>query len=248
MRVCHFREEVEVFDEVGRGVAKRSDDKHPFLVAECSGGRHNGVQVDTLDATCIDLVGFVVVEKNGCLEMLIPCHHLVLGHLRGRFRRAEAIETIDASQSVSQQGSRMHGCSYFDICCVDTLSPRHNKIIRPASATATSNLVLVRNIIIAFHGGNLDLADFQVTPPLGRSIVGIIVVNFTGESKVVVEEKGAGEHVVVLRIEEQSPRKEDFQDVVARLSEVKLIVAEETSGTALYIKSRPWGVAGAEKA
>ena len=44
--------------------------------------------------------------------------------------------------------------------------------------------------MMAFQGGNLDLADFQVTPPLGRSILKIKnVVNCTGESKVVVKPK-----------------------------------------------------------
>jgi hypothetical protein len=77
----------------------------------------------------------------------------------------------------------------LDICCVDTLIPRHSKIIRPVNATATRNLVRVRNIIIAFQGGNLDLADFQVTPPLGRSILSI------GEWKVVGREKGVGDRL-----------------------------------------------------
>jgi hypothetical protein len=59
---------------------------------------------------------------------------------------------------------------YFDICCVDTLIPLHNRIIRPVKATATRNLVRVKNISVAFQGGKLALADFQVTPPLGRSM------------------------------------------------------------------------------
>jgi hypothetical protein len=42
--------------------------------------------------------------------------------------------------------------------------------MRPVRATATRNRVRVKNIKTAFHGGSLDLADFQVTPPLGSSI------------------------------------------------------------------------------
>lgn len=48
--------------------------------------------------------------------------------------------------------------------------PLHNKTIRPVKATATRNRVRVKNINTAFHGGNLALADFQVTPPFGRII------------------------------------------------------------------------------
>ena len=60
------------------------------------------------------------------------------------------------------------GRTHLDICVVETVMPLHNRIIRPVSATATSNLVRVRKTINAFHGGNLALADFQVTPPFGK--------------------------------------------------------------------------------
>ena len=122
-----------------------------------------------------------MVEENGCLEVLVPCHHFVLSQLRGWFRRAEAIETIRSRQSVPKDSAV--GNPYFDICCVDTLIPLHNKIIRPVSATATRNLVRVKNIIMAFQGGNLDLADFQVTPPLGKSILKKYDLTAQGESK-----------------------------------------------------------------
>lgn len=60
--------------------------------------------------------------------------------------------------------------TYFDISRVDTVMPLHNKTMRPVRATATRNRVRVKNIKMAFHGGSLDLADFQFTPPLGSNI------------------------------------------------------------------------------
>ncbi len=77
--VCHFGEEVKVFDKVGRRVAKRSEHKHSFLIAECSGCGNDGVQVDAFDGAGIDLVWFVVVKEHRGLKVLVPCYHLVLG-------------------------------------------------------------------------------------------------------------------------------------------------------------------------
>lgn len=61
--------------------------------------------------------------------------------------------------------------SYLCISAADVLIPCHNKTTRPAKATNTRNLVLVRKCITARDGGSLDFADFHVTPPLGSSIV-----------------------------------------------------------------------------
>lgn len=95
----------------------------------------------------------------------------------------------------------------------------------------------------AFHGGNLALADFQVTPPLGRSIL-TSKVNCIGESKVRGREKeertacdGAGE---------RSPHKEVLEMVVARLKMLLEMVTDETSGMALHIKASRGGE-GAEE-
>src|SRR5271156_6113063 len=77
-----------------------------------------------------------------------------------------------ASQRVSNGNAGRGGLerSYFDISRVETLIPLHNSIMRPAKATATRNLVRVIKTRIALHGGIRALADFHVTPPLGRSI------------------------------------------------------------------------------
>ena len=64
--------------------------------------------------------------------------------------------------------------TYFDISRVDTVIPLHNKTMRPVRATATRNRVRVKNINTAFQGGNLALADFQLTPPLGSSMMVVV--------------------------------------------------------------------------
>lgn len=43
--------------------------------------------------------------------------------------------------------------------------------MRPVNAVATRNLVRVKTTTIALHGGKRALADFHVTPPLGKNIV-----------------------------------------------------------------------------
>lgn len=61
--------------------------------------------------------------------------------------------------------------AYLCISDADLLIPLHNRISKPAIATDTKKRVLVTSTRIALHGGNLALADFHVTPPLGRSIL-----------------------------------------------------------------------------
>ena len=43
--------------------------------------------------------------------------------------------------------------------------------MRPVNAIATRSLVRVKTTTIALHGGKRALADFHVTPPLGKNIV-----------------------------------------------------------------------------
>ena len=51
------------------------------------------------------------------------------------------------------------------------LTPRHIRISKPVRATETRKRVRVSSTSTARHGGNRALADFQVTPPLGKSMV-----------------------------------------------------------------------------
>lgn len=63
--------------------------------------------------------------------------------------------------------------SIANLCISDAelLIPPHIKIMSPVNATAKRKRVLVIRCSIALEGGSRFLADFHVTPPLGRSIV-----------------------------------------------------------------------------
>lgn len=63
-----------------------------------------------------------------------------------------------------------HVETYLDRSFVDALIPLHNKIIKAVKAIAARSRALVRYRINALHGGNLALADFHETPPLGNNI------------------------------------------------------------------------------
>lgn len=60
---------------------------------------------------------------------------------------------------------------YLDISRVETLIPRHSNTIKPVTAIAARTRGRETNVINALHGGNLDLADFQFTPPFGSNIL-----------------------------------------------------------------------------
>jgi hypothetical protein len=76
------------------------------------------------------------------------------------------------------------GKTYSAIWLVETLIPLHSSIMRPVNAIATRNLVRVKTTRTAFHGGKRALADFHVTPPLGRSILSVFAIrNETGEEE-----------------------------------------------------------------
>ena len=60
--------------------------------------------------------------------------------------------------------------TYLCISLAPLLMPRHSNSIKPAMAMDTRKRVLVKKTHIALVGGNWDLADFQVMPPLGRSM------------------------------------------------------------------------------
>lgn len=113
----------------------------------------------------------MMVEEHGGLQMLIPGDHLIIGHLYRGLGRSKAVVTGKVMNVSECWGWKIHLATYFDISRVDTVIPLHNKTIRPVRATATRNRVRVKNIKMAFHGGSLDLADFQFTPPLGSNMV-----------------------------------------------------------------------------
>lgn len=63
--------------------------------------------------------------------------------------------------------------AYDDMASVETLIPLHSNTITVVSAMTANTLVRARNAIRARHGGSRALADFQVTPPFGSSILSV---------------------------------------------------------------------------
>lgn len=61
--------------------------------------------------------------------------------------------------------------SYLCISDADLLTPRHMRISRPVKAMETKKRVRVNKTMTALHGGNLALADFQLTPPFGNNMM-----------------------------------------------------------------------------
>lgn len=62
--------------------------------------------------------------------------------------------------------------------------PRHSSSIIPVRATRRRKRVLVSSTHIALVGGRLDLAAFQLTPPLGSSILSPeALATTTGQSR-----------------------------------------------------------------
>jgi hypothetical protein len=59
------------------------------------------------------------------------------------------------------------------ISAAELLIPRQRRTTNPVTAIDTRNRVRVNKIRTARHGGNLDRADFQLTPPLGSNILQI---------------------------------------------------------------------------
>ena len=65
---------------------------------------------------------------------------------------------------------------YLCISLADVRIPRHSNKIIPATAIDRRTLVLVRKTHIALVGGSCAFADFQVMPPLGRSMIEVLGV------------------------------------------------------------------------
>lgn len=79
---------------------------------------------------------------------------------------------VSAREIASGKGMPVNlGIAYSAIWLVDTLIPLHNSTMRPVNAIETRNLVRVKKSRTALHGGRRALADFHVTPPLGKSIL-----------------------------------------------------------------------------
>lgn len=63
------------------------------------------------------------------------------------------------------------GHTYLCISLAEDRMPRHSSNMMPTMARVSRKRVLVNNTHRALVGGNCALADFQVMPPLGRSMV-----------------------------------------------------------------------------
>ena len=61
--------------------------------------------------------------------------------------------------------------AHLCISWADVVMPRHSIKTMPANATKRRKRVRVRKCRTALDGGSRALVDFQVTPPLGSSIV-----------------------------------------------------------------------------
>ena len=98
--------------------------------------------------------------------MLIPPDEFVAGHFQGRLSWAPTYSSTRVSVRPYCGAS-----AYFDMASVDTPIPLHSSTTRVVSAMTANTLVRARNAISARHGGSRALADFQVTPPFGSSIL-----------------------------------------------------------------------------
>jgi hypothetical protein len=165
-------QEVEIIGEVGGGVAERGQDEDALTVVEGLGSGLDWVEIDFGDGGAVDFVGLVVVEEDGGLGVCIPLDHFVEGHFHRGFGGAVAVETGDYQEAISEKHyTRMRIAAYFCISDADLLTPRHSRMTRPVTATETKKRVRVRRTRIALHGGRPALADFQLTPPFGNSMI-----------------------------------------------------------------------------
>jgi hypothetical protein len=138
------------------------------------------IEIHSLYGCGVDFVRFVMVKEEWSLKVPIPGNQLVNGHIGRRFGGTPAIQTIiprcQRTRTKAPENLGILGIAYSDSWLVDTLMPLQRSMIRPVNAIATRNLVRVKTTRTAFHGGKRALADFHVTPPLGKSILYIIAV------------------------------------------------------------------------
>lgn len=105
--------------------------------------------------------------------MRVPIHCLIRCHLHGRFGGAPAVKSgYRVNHDHRSHRGRLGKFCSSNLCIsvADVLTPLHSNKTIPANATHSKNRVRVRNTHIALVGGNCALADFHVTPPLGRSM------------------------------------------------------------------------------
>lgn len=104
--------------------------------------------------------------------MRVPICVLIRGHLHRRFRGSPAIEPVGLGQLLSSM-QHLEGvwAAYLCISEAEVLTPRQSSRTIPTSAKHNKKRVLVRNTHIALVGGRFAFADFQVTPPFGKSMI-----------------------------------------------------------------------------
>lgn len=81
VRVGELGQEIKILDQIGGSVSQRRQDKDSFSIADRSRRGDDGIEVDPLNGARVDFVRFMVIEQHWCLQVLIPRHHFVLGHL-----------------------------------------------------------------------------------------------------------------------------------------------------------------------
>lgn len=121
----------------------------------------------------VDFVGLVVIEENRSLKVAVPRYQLIDCHVHWRLGGPETVVTGEMAVSAREiaKQKRNAGIAYSAIWLVETLIPLHNSIMRPVNAIETRSLVRVKRSRTVLHGGRRALADFHVTPPLGKSIL-----------------------------------------------------------------------------
>lgn len=137
------------------------------------------VEVHVLDGGAVDFYGRMVVEDDGGLLVAGPSRLFRGRHLHGRFRRSEAVEPTPRGhvsllplRARKQQSRLVANGTYFCISPAVPLRPLYSSTTMPNIASESMTRVCVRNLHITRVGGILPFADFHVTPPFGKSIVG----------------------------------------------------------------------------
>lgn len=108
--------------------------------------------------------------------MSVPSLLLVKGHVHWRFGRTPAVEAVRTDHQVRaifvfERGGIIVIVTNLCISLAEVRMPRHSNKMIPTTAMDNKTRVRVKNTHIALVGGSWAFADFQVMPPLGRSIL-----------------------------------------------------------------------------
>jgi hypothetical protein len=103
MGVGELREKIKVLQDVRCTVSQGGEDEDSLLVFECVFCGLDGIEVDVLYRTRIDLDRGVVIEYDGCMKMCVPPRVLVRCHFHWRFCGAPT----DKPTRVSHQDPRV---------------------------------------------------------------------------------------------------------------------------------------------